>query len=482
MFDVRKAIRWLSILQVSEIVIQSITKIFLAWILTPSAFGVVGSALILIGLMQATSQTGIYAALVQKDENVQDYLDTGWSLEVLRGLTLYAAIYYAAPLYVEYMMNSEQSEYINVIRVLSLTIIIDAAKNIGIVLFDKHANFKQIFNFQISGLIVKTTSTLLLSLYLNNYWGMVFGMILGSLMMFIMSYVLSDYRPKFKITFKKSKHLLNFGIWVFFYTLTGYLVLKMGDLFVLKYIGIEELGIFQMAFFIGMLLRNSISEIQNRILFPLVARYQKKPKMVGKLYIRSLEVSALLYLPSGVGLALISQNLVSIFFDKSWAAMSSILPLIVVAGIFSAFIRSIEQIYKGVGLPKYIFWFSLISALMLFYCAYFLYERTLLGVTYAILTSSLIHLGLIIIHSFNLFRLHSNLSLTNFYLIFFSVIPMSIFVVLMNQIAYFQNTVQLLLSIFVGAIVYIFTIYRISLIFNILFIKRMFNISLSSLR
>ena len=65
-FDIKSGIRWLSILQFSEIFIQSMVKIILAWILSPSAFGVVGSALILTGFVQATSQTGVYAALIQR--------------------------------------------------------------------------------------------------------------------------------------------------------------------------------------------------------------------------------------------------------------------------------------------------------------------------------------------------------------------------------------------------------------------------------
>jgi O-antigen/teichoic acid export membrane protein len=474
-FDTKSGIRWLSILQFSEIFIQSMVKIILAWILSPSAFGVVGSALILTGFVQATSQTGVYAALIQRKNKTEDYLDTGWSIEIVRGLALYAIIYYVSPWYIEYMVGVNQQDYIDVIRVLALTIIIDSFKNVGIVLFDKQINFRQVFNLQISGLIVRTIATLAFSLYFQTYWGLIYGMILGSLTVFIMSYVLSDYRPKFNFELTKCKQLLNFGIWVFAYTIVGYLILKLSDAFVLKYIGIEGLGIFQMAFFIGMLFRNSISEIQNRIIFPLASKYQSNEKEIKKLYIESIELSVLLYLPAGVGLVIVSDNLVSIMFDESWAAIADILPLLSIAGIFSALVRVIEQFYKGVGSPKYVFSFSFISVLILLFCIMFVYERTLLGISYSILTSSIMQFSIIFIHSLTFFKARDELPVKNISVIVIGVVLMATSVTYFNQYFSTHDAVQLLWSIVTGVVIYASYLYIVAGVFNMSLVKKIFS-------
>ena len=475
MFDVKKGAKWLFILQFSEIVTQSIMKIILAWILSPSAFGVVGSALILTGFLQATSQTGVNAALIQQKDDTEEYLDTGWSIELIRGLVLYGIIYYVAPWYIEYMTGDIQQDYVDVIRVVSLIIIIDSFKNIGVVLFDKQINFRQVFNLHISGLVVRTIATLAFSLYFQTYWGMVYGMVLGALTVFFMSYVLSDYRPKFKFELSKCRQLLTFGIWVFAYTIVGYLILKLSDIFVLKYIGLEGLGIFQMAFFIGMLLRNSISEIQNRIIFPLVSKYQSDAKKIKTIYLESLQLSVFLYLPAGVGLALVSDNLVNIMFSESWIAIADILPSLAIAGMFASLVRVIEQFYKGLGSPKYVVLFSSISILILVFCIVIIYEHTLLGITYSILTTSIVQFIVVFWHSLIFMNVSVKVLATNVGVSVLGVVLMATSVTYLNQYFIPDEAVKLLLLIVIGVIVYILYSAVAVYFFNVLFLKKIFS-------
>jgi lipopolysaccharide exporter len=473
--DIKAGSKWLFILQFSEVFVQSIVKIILAWILSPSAFGVVGSALILTGFLQATSQTGVNAALIQQKNNTEDYLDTGWSIEIVRGLVLYSIIYYVSPWYIEYMTGDIQQDHVDVIRVVSIIIIIDSFKNIGIVLFDKQINFRQVFNLQISGLVIRTMATLAFSLYFRTYWGIIYGMVLGSLTVFIMSYVLSDYRPKFNFELIKCKQLLNFGIWVFAYTIVGYLLVKLSDIFVLKYIGLEGLGIFQMAFFIGLLLRNSICEIQNRIIFPLVSKFQSDAQKVKNIYFESLQLSVFLYLPAGVGLAIVSDNLVNIMFSKSWIAIADILPLLSIAGIFASLVRVIEQFYKGLGSPKFIVLFSFISVLILLFCIMFVYEHTMLGISYSILTTYIAQFSLVFWHSLKFLNIRNKLLAKNFGVIFIGVAIMATSLIYLNQYFIVDEAVKLPLLIVIGVIVYALYSYVVAHVFNILFIKKIFS-------
>lgn len=46
--------------------------------------------------LETFSQTGFQAALIQKKENIEDYLDTAWTVSALRGFVL-AILYLAAP-------------------------------------------------------------------------------------------------------------------------------------------------------------------------------------------------------------------------------------------------------------------------------------------------------------------------------------------------------------------------------------------------
>lgn len=482
MVDIKKNAQWLFLLSFSEIAVQSVLKIILAFMLSPDALGVIGFALILIGFLQSISQTGVYAALIQQKNEVKEYLDTGWSLEIIRGIILCAVIYIISPLYVEYMVGSENREYVAVIQILAVTVLIDATKNIGIVLFDKEINFKQVLKLQISGLVVRTFATLILTLYLKNYWGIVFGTVIGSLTIFFVSFLVSDYRPKFNIEYSKCKELLSFGGWVFAYTIVGYLLLKMSEVFALKYVGIAELAIFQMAFFMAMLMRNSISEIQNRIIFPLVSSFKSDSTKIKKLYIESIEQSLFFYLPCGLGLAILSESVVKILFTEEWISVAYILPVLAIAGVFASLIRVIEQFYKGFGVPKYVFAFMTMTIIVLAVCIMLVFENTLVGISYSFLVAMIFQFGVIFVHSVFFFGIHINPLFKSLFLILIGSILMSVFIIYFKRF-FLANEILLVVSmIIVGVTTYLAYLSIAVRLFNVKGIENLLSMLWLSLR
>jgi len=66
-------------------------------ILVPSDFGLMGLALLAMSALETFIQTGFQAALIQKKGDIRDYLDTAWTVSALRGLALFAVLFFAAP-------------------------------------------------------------------------------------------------------------------------------------------------------------------------------------------------------------------------------------------------------------------------------------------------------------------------------------------------------------------------------------------------
>jgi|TARA_B110000259_G_scaffold57181_1_gene67570 O-antigen/teichoic acid export membrane protein len=474
LYSINQGARWLAGLQIFEILVQSSMKIVLAWILTPEDFGVIGTALLISGFAQATSQTGVVAALIQKKDLISDHLNSGWTIEVIRGLILYAIIFFITPFYITYMTGELNNDYVSLVRVVGLIVLLDSLKNIGIIFFDKTLNFRKVFLLQSISLIAKSISSLLLCLYLESYWGIAYGMLIGSIFLFFASYFLSDYRMRFIINYKIFKELMSFGIWVFFYTIIGFIILKLPEFIALKQLGIKELGILQMAIFIGMIFRNTISEIQNRIVFPLASDQQNSTAAIKKLYLTSFEISLLIYLPAGIGLSYISADLVQFIFPAQWFDVSYVLGILAIAGIFGSLTRVIEQIYKGVGAVKEILIFCLLSLGSLAYCLYFIFEITIAGIGYSILVSSIMHFLIIFIHSLIKFKIKLSSLFVNTPFIVLPSIIMILILVYLDPFLVFSGVILLVTKIGIGiftfaaSILVLFSIFRKKFISNLL--------------
>jgi len=441
------SVRWLSLLKVLDALFQSILRLFLTWILVPQEFGIYGGALLFIGLVQTTTQTGVIQALIQK-KNMHELLNTGWTLQVIRGALIYVLIYFLTPLYVAFMEVDTQESMINAIRILGLIIILDSFKNIGVITFDKEINFDKVFKLEISGLLVKFFATLFFTLLLESFYGLVYGTLLGYITVFLMSYILSSYRPRIEVDKEKILSILNYGVWVFIFSITNFLIIRINELFLLKFVGLEELAIFQLALFMALFARDSITQIQSRIVFPIISRYQNSGRIVRKVFVKNFQIASLIYIPIGTFLFAVSYELVQVFLDPNWRIVSEVLPYLSIAAIFSSFTAIIEKFYNGLGIPNRVFFFSILSLLVLLLSVNFIFGYGLVEISKSFLVATTFHFILI----FSYFVKFSSLKLTDFGSKSLFTFLRSFFPFLSIQLCLFLFDLNSLISLILGSI------------------------------
>ncbi len=89
---------WVFALRITSRSLGFIRTIILARLLAPEDFGLLGIAMLAIATLETFSQTGFNAALIQKKENVESYLDTAWTVSAVRGVLLFLILFLSAPL------------------------------------------------------------------------------------------------------------------------------------------------------------------------------------------------------------------------------------------------------------------------------------------------------------------------------------------------------------------------------------------------
>ena len=123
--------------------------IFLARVLAPADFGLMGTALLVMSTLEAFSQTGFESALVQKTEDIEEYLDTAWTVSILRGIILFVILCLIAPCAASFF---DEPAAKSIIRVSGFSILFQAFANIGIIYFHKELEFNKQFTYEFSGM------------------------------------------------------------------------------------------------------------------------------------------------------------------------------------------------------------------------------------------------------------------------------------------------------------------------------------------
>ena len=230
---------WVFALRITDRVFYLTRLIILARILSPNDFGLLGIAMLAMLTLENFSQTGFQVALIQKKENIEDYLNSAWTIGILRGVVLFSILYFIAP-YVAVFFNVPPAK--PVIQVIGLSILLQAFTNIGIVYFQKELQFNKQFVYQLSGSLADFIVAVSTALILRSVWALVFGLLAGNFVRLIMSYFIHPYRPRIRLDFVKAKELFGFGKWILGSSILMFLITQGDDAFVGKFLGATMLG------------------------------------------------------------------------------------------------------------------------------------------------------------------------------------------------------------------------------------------------
>ena len=123
-----------------------VSTIILARLLTPTDFGIVALALIVVGLLEVLSWTALDLALIQKQETTREHYDTAWTMQILQGLFIALLLSVLSPYAAHYF---DEPALTNVVYLLALKVFIYGFQNIAVVDFRKDLNFSREFNFHL---------------------------------------------------------------------------------------------------------------------------------------------------------------------------------------------------------------------------------------------------------------------------------------------------------------------------------------------
>ena len=198
-------------------------------------------------------------------KDIKDFLDSAWTVLIIRGIVLFLILYFVAPLAAAFFKSPEAIE---LIRVIGLALLLRAFTNIGVVYFRKELEFNKQFIYQVSQVIAEFTVAVTAALLLRNVWALVFGMLAANAVGCVVSYIIHPYRPRLDLNLGRAKELFSFGKWILASSVIIFLLNQGDDIFLGKLLGITFLGFYQMAFRVSNLMTTEISHTIAQVTFP----------------------------------------------------------------------------------------------------------------------------------------------------------------------------------------------------------------------
>ncbi|MFP4029833.1 MAG: lipopolysaccharide biosynthesis protein [Candidatus Brocadiia bacterium] len=317
-----KSVGWVFAGKIAGRGMSVIKMVVLARLLDPRDFGLFGIVMLAIATLQTFSRTGFNAALIQNQENTDDYLDTAWTIQAIRGLVLAGVLFAAAPLVSAFF---DEPRATALLRVMCISVAVGGFRNIGIIYFRKELKFHKQVLFNTGSAVISLIVGVILAYHLRSVWALVWAGLANGISTCLLSYLLHPYRPRLRLEPHKAKQLFNFGGWVLLSGILIFINQNGDDAFVGKVLGAASLGVYQLAYRLSNAPATELTHVISSVTFPAYSQIQNDIERFRRAYLRVLKLTMLLAAPIAAGIAAVAPTFVIVFLGRRW--LSAIVPL-----------------------------------------------------------------------------------------------------------------------------------------------------------
>ena len=240
-------------------------------LLYAEAFGLMALVNVLIQGLAMFSDIGIGPSIVQHDRGDDPtYLNTAWTLQVLRGFALcLAAVALAMPMALFY----KERQLVVLLPVVALGTILAGFNSTRLFTATRKIVLGRLTFVDIASQVVTLSVMIAWAWAFRSVWAMVIGGLLGGVLRLVLSHTfLPGIRNAFRWDRSSARTLLHFGRWIFFSTLLTFLVMQSDRLIFGKLIPMAMLGVYSIANTWATLPQIILDRVFSAVLFPLLSR------------------------------------------------------------------------------------------------------------------------------------------------------------------------------------------------------------------
>lgn len=343
--------------------LRLLSNLVLTRILFPEAFGMMALVTVFLVGLSMFSDMGVGPAIMQsKRGDEPEFLDTAWSLHILRGGVLFlAASALAYPLSLIYA-EPELAWYL---PVSAVTLLISGFNPTKFETANRHLRTGRVTLVEIGTQVLGLIAAVTLAYLTRSVWALVISGIVSALSQLVLMHVLiPGPRNRFRLEPAAAKELMHFGKWIFLSTLCGFLIMQGDKVILGKYLGLEQFGIYNIGFFLASFPLMLGQMVIRRVVIPVHRESPPRQSRENFLRLRKMRFYATTVLLCMVlGIAALGVWLVDFLYDERYLMAGPVVVTLACMQVVQIIVVSYDQAALAEGDSQRFFVLSLSKAL-----------------------------------------------------------------------------------------------------------------------
>lgn len=330
-----------------QTVFNALVVIVLARLLTPSEFGIVGAATVVVSFAQIFTLLGVGPALVHLPEITRVHVRVGFGISLAFGL-LFGIVILLSSTAISQFFNMAELE--SVVRVLAVIFPITGAASVGFALLQRDLLFRPLAMIELLSFVIGFgLVAIILALMGFGVWALVAGQIGQATLRAAMILSLRHEYIGIRWSSREARQLLSYGAGHSLARVANYLATQGDNLVVGRFLGADSLGLYTRAYQFMMLPTNLIGAVLNRVMFPTMAAVQNDRERLGRAYLNSLGSVTMVTMPVAAVLFVAAPDLVLVVLGPNWLEVANPFRVLIVVLTFRTAYKISDSLAQATG-------------------------------------------------------------------------------------------------------------------------------------
>ncbi len=356
-----KGLKWSGIGQAIKQVANIGIGIWLARLLSPVEFGLLGMITVFTGFMQLFNDFGFGAAVIQKEKVDDKDLNSVFWFNLFTGITFFLILFFSGK-WIAIFYDNVQLEAI--VQWVAIIFILQAFTYVQQTLFRKQLDFKTIFLVELMSLLAGGSTAIIMAYNGFGVYSLIAQLLVNSLVSVITLWFFSSWRPSFEFSFERIKAMLGYSLPLMGSSALGYVLGNLDKLLIGKFLGNQSLGLYSRAYSLMVFPVGQISGVISQVMFPSLAQIQHDKPRIKEIYLKMNRVISFVTFPM-MGLAfLLAEPFVLLVLGEQWREMIPLFKIFTVVGALQSVGTLVGNIYMALGEMKLYFKVNLYSGIV----------------------------------------------------------------------------------------------------------------------
>lgn len=305
--------------------------IFLARMLTPADYGMVGMLSIFTAIANNLQESGFIITLANKKHVTHDDYNSVFWFSLVTGVILYTILFFTAPLIALYY---RQPDITPLARILFLSFVISSTMTAQSAYLFRNLMVREKAISQFPALVISGSVGIIMAYNGMSYWGIATQTLLYVTVISICFWYFSPWRPTFSFKLQPIKEMFAFSSKVLLTNILTQINNNIFSTIIGRVYTPRDVGLYTQSNKWNYLCSSLVSGTINSVAQPVLAQTENEIDRQTNIFRKMMKFTTYLSFPVMLGLALIAPEFIWITITDKWIECVPLLQMLCIWGAF----------------------------------------------------------------------------------------------------------------------------------------------------